>query len=86
MKGTLKNGFEFDIPDNRLDNMELVDALSEVEDNNPLAITKVANLMLGKEQKKKLYDYLRTGKGNVPIQEATQSLIEIMSFKKEGKN
>ena len=62
MKGTLKNGFEFDIPDNRLDNMELVDALSEIEDNNPLAITKVANLMLGKDQKKKLYDYLRTEK------------------------
>lgn len=86
MKGTLKNGFQFDIPDENMNNMELVDALSEIEDDNPLAISKVANLMLGKKQKKALYEYIRTDKGNVPIDKATNCLMEIMTYKSEGKN
>ena len=86
MQGKLSNGFEFNVSKERLDNMELIDALEEVSDDNPLAISKVATLMLGKEQKKALYDHLRTEEGNVPIQQATESLIEIMNFDKSGKN
>lgn len=86
MQGKLSNGFEFNVSKERLDNMELIDALAEVSDDNPLAISKVATLMLGKEQKKALYDHLRTKEGNVPIQQATESLIEIMNFDKSGKN
>ena len=86
MKGILTCGFEFDIPEENLDNMELIDALSEVTDDNQLAISKVAILMLGKKQKKKLYDYLRNEKGRVPIKDATDALIEILNFNQKGKN
>lgn len=86
MKGILTCGFEFDIPEENLDNMELIDALSEVTDDNQLAISKVATLMLGKKQKKKLYDHLRNEKGRVPIKDATDALIEILNFNQKGKN
>lgn len=86
MKGILTCGFEFDIPEENLDNMELVDALSEVTDDNQLAISKVATLMLGKTQKKKLYNHLRNEKGRVPIKAATDALIEILNFNQKGKN
>ena len=62
----LENGFKCTIEDSVLDDMEFVDLLAELEDN-PLKIGKVAEMLFGKEQKKKLYDHLRTKDGRVPV-------------------
>lgn len=87
IKGKLANGFEFEIEENTVDNMELVDALAQAQDDDPMAISKVCTLFLGKELKKKLYSYLRTQDGRVPVEQVTQSIMEMFSFfGKEGKN
>lgn len=52
-----RSGFEFDIDVAVLDDMELVDALAELEDN-PLAFSKVITMILGSE-KKRLYDHIK---------------------------
>lgn len=53
ISGVTKNGFAFEITDERADNMELIDALADIDDGNLLAVSKVLTLLLGPEQKKK---------------------------------
>ncbi len=57
----------FTIPRERLDNMELLDALAEADNGNVLAVSNAVTLLLGAGQKKALYDHLRTKAGNVPV-------------------
>lgn len=85
--GKLENGFEYEIDDAVLDDMEMVDALSEAQSTNPLALSTVINKLLGNEQKKALYDVVRREDGTVPIEDITQSVVTIFqSIGDEGKN
>lgn len=85
--GKLENGFEYEIDDAVLDDMEMVDALSEAQSTNPLALSTVINKLLGNEQKKALYDAVRREDGTVPIEDITQSIVTIFqSIGDEGKN
>lgn len=85
--GKLENGFEYEIDDAVLDDMEMVDALSEAQSTNPLALSTVINKLLGSEQKKALYDAVRREDGTVPIEDITQSVVTIFqSIGDEGKN
>lgn len=85
MQGKTSTGFEFKVDEKALDNMELVDAIAEA-DSNPVAVTRVITLLLGNEQKKCLYDHLRTPDGRVPIKDATTAVVEIFNSAKQGKN
>ncbi len=85
IKGKIASGFEYEIEDHKLNNMELLDAIVDMEDN-PLGITKVVNLLLGAEQKKALYDHLREQKGNVPIDAVSNAVVEIFTSSQQGKN
>ena len=49
IKGKTKTGFKYEITGERLENYELIESLSEV-DENPLLLPKTVNLLLGKEQ------------------------------------
>lgn len=85
--GKLENGFEYEVDDAVLDDMEMVDALSEAQSTNPLALSTVINKLLGNEQKKALYDAVRREDGTVPIEDITQSVVTIFqSIGDEGKN
>ena len=67
--------------------MELLDALEEMTDGNELAISKVVKLMLGKENRKKLYDHIRDKDGRVPLEIIDKCLTEIMLLLGDkGKN
>ena len=61
-----------------MNSMELVDTLVEVESNDLLAVSKLGEMLLGKDGKKKLYDHLRNNKGIVPVDLFMQELNEIM--------
>lgn len=84
----LENGFELDLEDDVLDNMELVDALAEMKsDEDPIAVSKVITLLLGKDTKKALYDFVRTESGRVPVAEVSKMVTEIFgAFGDAGKN
>ena len=75
--GTTQSGFSFSIPEENLDNMELLDALADLNENDPLQISRVCRLLLGKDQRRALYDHLRTPAGNVPITAVTEAIGEI---------
>ncbi|MFL8969307.1 hypothetical protein ACKA04_04460 [Helcococcus kunzii] len=86
MKGTLQNGFEFEIDEKELDDYELMELFAEA-DENPLASPKIITKILGKEQKDELKEHIRDKKtGKVSIEEMTNSFIEILQFNQKIKN
>ena len=86
ISGVTKNGFKFEITDERTDNMELIDALADIDEGKPLAVSKVLTLLLGPEQKKRMYDFVRSEEGIVSAQAVSEMLLEILATKKETKN
>lgn len=87
MKGKLKNGFEFDIEPEILDDMELIDALAKVQGEDATAISIVVEKIFGDEQRKALYDSVRTDTGRVPIQSVVNAVVEIFeALGDQGKN
>lgn len=85
-KGKLDNGFEYSIDTDVLDDMELVDAISAAQGKDPTQISVVVDKVLG-DSKTKLYDLVRTDKGNVPTQAVSDAVIEIINKAgTEGKN
>lgn len=76
---TTTSGFSISIDADTLDNMELVEAMAELNEDD-LAMPKVAAMVLGKDGKKQLYDHLRTEKGNVPVKAFTDELAEILEL------
>lgn len=78
IKGVTKNGFCFEIDEARADNMEFLEALAETQEN-ALAFPKVCSMLLGEEQKKRLYDYLRDENGRVPIADVEEAITDIMA-------
>lgn len=86
-KGTLSNGFKYEIDDEIMDDMEMVEAVAEAQGENPLAVATVIKMALGEDQKKRLYDYIRNDKGRVPVQKAVESLTEMFeALGEDGKN
>lgn len=85
IKGNTSSGFAFEIEDHVIDNMELLDAIVEL-DENPAALSKVTKMLLTADQQKKLYDHLRTEKGNVPILAVTNEVAEIFNYNQQTKN
>lgn len=85
IKGKTESGFEFEVSTERLNNYELLEAIGEMEDNE-LLMPKVVNLVLGKEQAKKLKDHLRTPDGMIPVNEMTKEITEIFQSQTETKN
>ena len=87
VKGKLKNGFEYEVDDAVTDDMEMLDALSDAQSTNPLAISIVVRKLLGEEQRKALYDAVRREDKTVPIEDVTNAVIEIFeSMGDQGKN
>ena len=80
ISGETKSGFKFEIEEEMLDNMEILDYLSDADDGNSLAFPKLLNILLGKDQKKRLYNHLRTEKGNVPSEKVLDELHEIFEI------
>lgn len=86
-KGETASGFKFKVNDEILDDMELVDALAAVDSGRaPLEISRVVEKVLG-DDKQALYEHLRTKKGNVPVSEVANAIVEIFeALGDEGKN
>lgn len=80
-----KSGFEYELSPERLNNYELLEAVSEI-DKDPFAITKVFKLLLGKTDTERLKNHLRTEDGIVPVDKLTDEITEMFQSKIETKN
>lgn len=83
-KGRTKSGFEFEIDRGAID-MELLDELADMQDN-PALTGRVLARLLGKDQKRALYDHIRDENGRVPIGRAAAELVDIFGAFENGKN
>lgn len=81
-----ESGFSIELEENALDNMEVLDALSDLDEGNPLAMSRLVVKLLGKDGKKRLYDHLRTEDGRVPASAVESSIMELFQSINAGKN
>jgi hypothetical protein len=93
IKGATKSGLEFEIDENRLNDMEVIDTLTELSeadtDKSNLDLSKLSKLIskvLTKDMKKKLYDHVRTEDGRSPIDKVSEEFFEILQYNGETKN
>lgn len=80
------SGFEIELDENVMNNVELLDALCDVQNEDILSLGRVVQLLLGREGKKKLYDHLRTADGRVPVEAVSEAIGELMASAAAGKN
>lgn len=86
VKGKTKTGFSFELDENVLDNMELVDALAEMQQDDPFSLSIVVRMVMG-PARDALYAHLRTPDGRVPVNALSQEIIDIFdALGKPGKN
>ena len=87
MKGTTKSGFEYDVPEDVFDDMELIDALADVTSGrNVLPLSVIVRKVFDEEQRKRLYDHVRDESGRVPTESIMDVILEIASESTDGKN
>lgn len=77
MRGNLSNGFEYAVDMSVLDNMELIEAIADVDGGNVLKLPKLVELILGSDQKARLYESVRDKSGRVPTAKVTEAVKEI---------
>ena len=83
--GKTSSGFNYELLKARLENYELIESLNEVEEN-PLALPKTVNLLLGKEQADKLKNHLRDEEGLISTEKLSNEIMEIFQNQEEVKN
>ena len=81
-----ESGFSIELEESTLDNMEVLDALSDLDEGNPLAMSRLVVKLLGKDGKKRLYDHLRTEDGRVPASAVESAIMELFQSINNGKN
>lgn len=86
MQGKTKSGFAYSIPESRLDNMELLEVLVDIDKGNGTQLPAALEMLLGKDQKKALYDHVRNSEGIVPVSAVSAELMEILQENRQAKN
>lgn len=86
IKGTTSTGFNFEVEDERLDDYELLEVLSDIDDGEYSKVTKMVNLLLGKEQKDALKDHLKALEGRTSAHSVIREVMEIFESCNAGKN
>lgn len=79
IKAELTCGFKAELDENVMNNMEMVDALAEMKDDDPIALSKICRMLYGDKQRKALYDHLKTSDGRVPIEEVSAAIKDTFS-------
>ena len=87
VKCETRTGFVCELPENVMDNMELLDVMADESMEMAFRASAAVKMILGVEQRKRLYDHLRKTDGRVPVAAVNEALEDILkSFGKNGKN
>lgn len=87
MKITLKNGVKLQVEKSFMDDMELLDDLMAADRGDGIAISRILDRILDKENKKALYNSLRED-GRVKVSKVVNAFLEILEIAggEAGKN
>ena len=86
IKGKTSSGFEFQLRRADLDDYELLEVLHEIDKGNEGLIPEMIDRLLGKEQKNRLKEHIRSEAGKVSASRMMQEVSEIFKGCKEIKN
>lgn len=86
MKVTTKTGFSWDIDKEKLDSWEVVEFLSDVEDNQISAYKKLFMFLLGKKGYEELKNHCRGKKNYINAKRMDAELRDMIASAKEVKN
>lgn len=78
IKGKTQSGFAYKLDESKLDDMEILEFLAEIDDDMT-KLPKLLELFLGKEQKQELYDFVKKSDGHVSITSTQKILMEIFA-------
>lgn len=84
MQGVTRSGFAFSVPDDVANDMELFEALVDLDGGDGRAVVPVCRIILG-DQKKALYEHLRNEYGRVPVDAVSEEIADILAALKNGK-
>ena len=83
IKGTTSSGFEYSIKNDALDDMELLDALVEMDEGSATSYRYAIKALLGEEQRKALYEHVRNKKtGRVSAKAVFKEFAEVLTTAK----
>lgn len=81
-----KSGFEVEIDEECLDDMELLDEIVSLSDGDMSVYPKIVRRIMTPEDKQRLYDHIRDKEtGRVPTTAFSEELMDIFAGVKEGK-
>ncbi len=84
VKGVTRSGFEFEVAEDIVNDMELFEALCDLDSGDARAIVPVCRAVLG-DQKKALYAHIRNEAGRVPVDKVAEEIADILAALKDGK-
>lgn len=81
IKGSTKSGFEFEISKDILQDAEFLEPMYAIQDGEASQLYKLINVMLGKEQKKRLWAHIKkvTGKSRVMQPDVETEIADIFN-------
>lgn len=85
-KGKTAEGFEYAIMADAADDMEILEGLEAIDDGDPYQISHVLERLLGKDQKKALYDFYREKFGKVRITTMLEVIDHLFDGDEDLKN
>lgn len=74
-----ETGFQCELDERRMDDMELFDAVVALQDGDATQIPRILSKLLPVQEKKRLYDHCRLPDGRVPVEKVTAELNSIFS-------
>lgn len=77
--GKTSTGFEFDFDTDVVRDMEFIELAAEASENGT-RYPALIEYVLGKEQKKRLYDHVRNNKGRVMLDDVRREFDEIFEI------
>ena len=78
IRGKTESGFEFNVAEKLADDFEFLELLGDFSEN-PLMASKLADKMLGREQKEALKEHLRGEDGRIKTSDMFRELTEIIT-------
>lgn len=82
--GKTSSGFVFEIPEENLDNYDLLEVLAEIDSGNTGLMPKMIEMLLGKEQKDALKEHIRKQDGRVSSAKMFAVVDEIFNITKDN--
>lgn len=79
------SGFEADVDERVIDDLAFLDLICDLDDGNPHAYRGLIDKLLSADDRKRLYDHVRTDDGRTPVSAINEELTEIIKGLKNGK-